>query len=77
MWWGKRRKRGSRLSRQLALGLLEDAMAQAEQQQDQGEPETVPYPQPSSPPPAGEPEPQHHELPVQRSGENTRHGTFG
>ena len=32
--WGKRRKPGTRLSRQLALGLLQDAMAQVEQQQE-------------------------------------------
>ena len=47
--WGRRRKRGAslsrkRLSRQLSLGLLEDAMARAEQQ-DETEPEPVPYPQ--------------------------------
>jgi hypothetical protein len=102
--WGRRRKRGSQLSRQLALGLLEDAMARAEQQQEAGEPESVPYPRASSPPPdipaaraglraedvpvdnsagaapqpAGEdPGPQHQELPTQRTGENTRHGSFG
>ena len=49
--WGRRRKRGSRLSRQLALALLDDAMAQAEQQQQTGEPESVPYPRASNPPP--------------------------
>ncbi len=46
--WGRRRKRGGRhprLSRQLSLGLLEDAMARAEQQQEEAEPEPVPYPQ--------------------------------
>ena len=48
--WGRRRKRGGRhpakrLSRQLSLGLLEDALARAEQQQDEAEPEPVPYPQ--------------------------------
>jgi hypothetical protein len=102
--WGRRRKRGSQLSRQLALGLLEDAMARAEQQQEAGEPESVPYPRASNPPPdipaartglraqdvpvdnsagaapepAGEdPGPQHQELPTQRTGENTRHGSFG
>ena len=41
--WGRRRKRGA-LSRQLSLGLLEDAMARAEQQ-DEAEPDPVPYPQ--------------------------------
>jgi hypothetical protein len=102
--WGRRRKRGSQLSRQLALGLLEDAMARAEQQQEAGEPESVPYPRASNlppdipaartglqaqdvpvdnsagaaPEPAGEdPGPQHQELPTQRTGENTRHGSFG
>jgi hypothetical protein len=102
--WGRRRKRGSQLSRQLALGLLEDAMARAEQQQEAGEPESVPYPRASNPPPdipaartglraedvpvdnsagavpqsAGEdPGPRHQELPTQRTGENTRHGSFG
>lgn len=43
--WGRRRKRGA-LSRQLSLGLLEDAMARAEQQQqEEAEPDPVPYPQ--------------------------------
>jgi hypothetical protein len=41
--WGRRRKRGA-LSRQLSLGLLEDAMARAERQQEETEPEPVPYP---------------------------------
>jgi hypothetical protein len=50
--WGRRRKRGTRLSRVLALGRLEDAMAQAEQQQDEGEPETAPYPPAGNPAPA-------------------------
>lgn len=43
--WGRRRKRGTRLSRQLSLGLLEDAMARAERQQEETEPDPVPYPQ--------------------------------
>jgi hypothetical protein len=50
--WGRRRKRGTRLSRVLALGRLEDAMAQAEQQQEEGEPETAPYPRAGNPAPA-------------------------
>ena len=50
--WGKRRKRCARLPRQLALGLLEDAMARAEQQQKADQPEPVPYPRASSPAPA-------------------------
>ena len=42
--WGKRRKRRTQLSRQLALGLLEDAVARVEQQQEEeAEPEPVPY----------------------------------
>ena len=51
--WGRRRKRGARLSRQLALGRLEDAMARAERQPAEGEPETVPYPPASNPAPDG------------------------
>jgi hypothetical protein len=42
--WGRRRKRGTRLSRLLALGRLEEAMARAEQQQEESEPEALPYP---------------------------------
>jgi hypothetical protein len=100
--WGRRRKRGTRLSRLLALGRLEDALAQAEQQQQQGEPEPVPYPPASSPAPdvpaarpslstqdvpvdnsagpeaAEDAAPQHRPgLPVQRSRDSTRHGSFG
>jgi hypothetical protein len=99
--WGRRRKRGTRLSRLLALGDLEDALAHAEQQQE-GEPEPVPYPPASTPAPdipaarpslntqdvpvdnSAGPEatenaaPQHHQgLPVQRSRDSTRHGSFG
>jgi hypothetical protein len=48
--WGRRRKRGTRLSRLLALGRLEEAMARAEQQQEEGEPEAVPYPRPATRP---------------------------
>jgi len=97
---GRRRKRGTRLSRLLALGDLEDALARAEQQQ--GEPEPVPYPPASRPAPdvpAARPSlntqdvpvdnragpiadkdaaPQHHQgLPLQRSRDSTRHGSFG
>jgi len=100
MWW-RRRKHGTRLSRLLALGDLEDALARAEQQQE-GEPEPVPYPPASTPAPdvpaarpslntqdvpvdnSAGPEadkdaaPQHHQgLPVQRSRDSTRHGSFG
>jgi len=43
--WGKRKKRCAQLPRQLALGLLEDAMGQVQQQEgDQDETEPVPYP---------------------------------
>ena len=48
---GRRRKRGTRLSRLLALGRLEEAMARAEQQQGEGEPEAAPYPPVSNPAP--------------------------
>ena len=53
--WARRRPRGTRLSRLLALGRLEEAMARAEQQQEEeeeGEPEAAPYPRASNP--AGE-----------------------
>jgi hypothetical protein len=51
--WGRRRPRGTRLSRLLALGRLEEAMARAEQQQEEeGEPEAMPYPRASNPAPA-------------------------
>jgi hypothetical protein len=99
---GRRRKRGTRLSRLLALGRLEEAMARAEQQQEEGELEPVPYPPASHPAPdtpaarpghfaqdvpidnsacpaAGEDAgPQRHqELPVPRTRDSTRHGSFG
>jgi hypothetical protein len=55
--WGRRKKRGDRLSRQLALGLLEDAMGhvqprqeQQEQERHEDEPEAVSYPSPESGP---------------------------
>lgn len=42
---GKGRKRGTRLDREVALGLLEDAMGRVEQQpEEEGEPAAVPYP---------------------------------
>jgi hypothetical protein len=99
--WGRRRKRGTRLSRLLALSRLEDALARAEQQQ-QGEPDPLPYPPAShaapdvpaarpslrtedvpvdnsaGPEAAEDAAPQHHQgLPVQRSRDSTRHGSFG
>lgn len=104
--WARRRKRGTRLSRLLALGRLDEAIMRAERQQQEGEPEPVPYPPASSPAPdvpAARPSlraqdvpvdnsagpaagpaaeedaaPQHHQgLPVQRSRDSTRHGSFG
>jgi hypothetical protein len=73
--WGRRRKRGGRhpgtqLSRQLSLGLLEDAMARAEQQQEEAEPEPVPYPQAGHPAPAvppARPGLQDQDVPVDNS----------
>src|SRR5579859_6908508 len=65
---GRRRKRGTRLSRLLALGDLEDALARAEQQQ--GEPEPVPYPPASSPAPdvpAARPSLNTQDVPVDNS----------
>ena|SRR5271170_5268014 len=51
---GRGKKRGARLPRQLALGMLEDAMARIEQQQEEeGEPAAVPYPRSGRPAPAG------------------------
>src|ERR1700683_1786795 len=43
MWWGKRKRRGTQLSRLLALGKLQDAMARAEEQQ-LGSSDPVPHP---------------------------------
>jgi hypothetical protein len=62
--WGRRRKRSGRLSKQLSLGLLEDAMSRAEQDGDEQDedphppyPSTIPapgdcFPQPRSAEPA-------------------------
>jgi hypothetical protein len=54
---GRGKKRGARLPRQLALGMLEEAMARVEQQQqeqeEEGEPAAVPYPRSGRPAPAG------------------------
>jgi len=41
MWWGKRKKRGTQLSRQLALGMLQDAMGRVDEQQRS--PDPVPH----------------------------------
>jgi len=42
---GRGQKRGTRLDREVALGLLEDAMGRVEQQQEEeGEPAAIPYP---------------------------------
>ncbi len=65
--WGKRHKRGARLPRQLALGLLEDAMARAEQQQEAGEPEPVSYPPAGSPVPDPRPGLLPADVPVDNS----------
>jgi hypothetical protein len=102
--WGKRKKRRAQLPRQLALGLLEDAMGRVQQWPEEEEDEpAVPYPEaapdPGSAPPdlaglrtadvpvdnsAGpeprpddDPPPVRQELPARRTGESTRHGTFG
>jgi len=43
--WGRRRKRSTRLSRQLALGMLEDAMGRVQDPRDHApEAATVPAP---------------------------------
>jgi len=98
--WGRRKRRCAQLPRQLALGLLEDAMGQVQQPQEPGESEPAvsypgPVPAPAAPParaglrPADVPvdnsagprpadiqaQPQ-GELPAQRTGESTHHGTF-
>jgi hypothetical protein len=44
--WHRRGKRGNRLSRQLALGLLEDAMGRAQDSQRQPSEQTVTVPAP-------------------------------
>ena len=44
--WGKRAKRGTRLSRQLALGMLEDAMGRVQDPGDPGIAETPGVPAP-------------------------------
>jgi hypothetical protein len=53
---GRGKKRGARLPRQLALGMLEEAMARIEQQQEEqeeeGKPAAVPYPRSGRPAPA-------------------------
>jgi len=54
--WGKRRKRRTRLQRQLALGLLEDAMGQVQQPREPGEDESTAATYPgSAPAPAAPP----------------------
>ena len=68
--WGRRRKRGTRLSRLLALGRLEEAMARAEQQQEESEPEALPYPPAGNPAPdapASRPGPFAQDVPVDNS----------
>jgi hypothetical protein len=68
--WGKRRKRCGRLSRQLALGMLEDAMARAEQQQEE-EAESAPVPYPGAAPaaPPNDPRLRPGDVPVDNSAE--------
>jgi hypothetical protein len=44
--WRRRGKRGTKLSRQLALGLLEDAMGRAQDQHDEPEQQTPAVPAP-------------------------------
>jgi hypothetical protein len=44
--WRRRGKRGNRLSRQLALGLLEDAMGRVQDPQEQPAEQTVTVPVP-------------------------------
>jgi hypothetical protein len=102
--WGKRKKRRAQLSRQLALGLLEDAMGRVQQQEwDDDEDDPPPYPGAAPAPESGsappgqvglqaadvpvdncagpaaddDPPPLQQELPAQRTGENSHHGTFG
>ena len=68
--WGKRKKRRARLSRQLALGLLEDAMGRVQQPREQGGDEpAAPYPG-ASPPlagPASQPGMRAGDVPVDNS----------
>ena len=61
--WGKRKRRRARLPRQLALGLLEEAMGRVQQQEeeeedeeDEDEADAVPYPE-AAPPPAAPSDP--------------------
>jgi hypothetical protein len=51
--WGRRKRRRTRLSRQLALGLLQDAMGQVEEQHESGE--GAGSGQAPAPPPAEQP----------------------
>jgi hypothetical protein len=66
--WRRRRRRRARLQRQLALGLLEDAMGRVQQPEEPGgsEPAALdPGPVPAPAPPPDEP-----------TGESTHHDTF-
>jgi hypothetical protein len=65
--WGKRRKRCPQLSRELARALLEDAMARIQQPEGEADEPAVPQSAPQQQP----------ELPAPRTGESTRHATFG
>jgi hypothetical protein len=56
--WGKRKKRGARLPRQLALGLLEEAMGRVQQrEEEEDEPSATRYPGAAPAPPRGSPPP--------------------
>jgi hypothetical protein len=73
--WGRRKKRRGQLPRQLALGLLEDAMAQVQppQEQQEDEPALTKYPSAEyGPPPPGTParaDLQAADVPVDNSAE--------
>jgi hypothetical protein len=89
--WGRRRKRGTRLSRLLALARLDEAITRAEQDPIPYPPapdvpaarpslstQDVPVDNSAGPEAAEDPAPQRHQgLPVQRSRDGTRHGSFG
>jgi hypothetical protein len=66
--WGRRRRRRAGLQRQLALGLLEDAMGQVQQPEEPGGTE------PAAPDPGSAPAPAPPQ--DERTGESTHHDTF-
>src|ERR1700721_462468 len=83
--WGRRRKRGSQPPRQLALALLDDAMARAGPAEEAGGPDAVASPRAPAVPAARTgllardvpvdnsagpgPQAEHQDLPAQRTGE--------